>query len=385
MARRVKFSLTIKGYGEVRTLEELKNNFDLESILNYFLDGRLSDWLEQRNYQEQLIKVNELMKLEKCSDIPARLCQIFEFYHDWEVFIEENEEKYTRIRIKLDETEEKLIGISSDRIIKCMLINDWIYYTNSKILKRIRVDGSRDMNLIDDGTVLKFGESLYIHYINSCIFFRGKHGSIYRINLDGSNLQKLSDWCRDYFVVTPNWIIYCENNKLMKIKHDGSKKVILSDNVNDFKVNGNDIFFSEGSDRDGSALVKVSYDGSERNKWTSENFCIHELQLTDDWIIYLGASVDNDYWGLGKVHLDGSKSSQIIEIEKKPERFYVEGDWLFIHFRETTCKVKLDGSEKQEDISISNTKTESLYKLPQCWSGQCAEGGGAYGAQQVND
>lgn len=39
MARKIRFPLKMKNGAEVRTLDELKANFDLESILGYFTDG----------------------------------------------------------------------------------------------------------------------------------------------------------------------------------------------------------------------------------------------------------------------------------------------------------------------------------------------------------
>ena len=48
MARKIRFPLKMKNGAEVRTLDELKENFDLESVLGYFADGKLSTWLADR-------------------------------------------------------------------------------------------------------------------------------------------------------------------------------------------------------------------------------------------------------------------------------------------------------------------------------------------------
>ncbi len=45
MARKIRFPLRMKNGAEVRTLEELRENFDLESVLGYYTDGKLQTWL----------------------------------------------------------------------------------------------------------------------------------------------------------------------------------------------------------------------------------------------------------------------------------------------------------------------------------------------------
>lgn len=48
MAKKIKFALTMKDGTKVRTLNELREHFDLERVIGYFLDGRLQKWLEDR-------------------------------------------------------------------------------------------------------------------------------------------------------------------------------------------------------------------------------------------------------------------------------------------------------------------------------------------------
>ena len=76
MARNIRFPLKMKNGAEVRSLDELKENFDLESVLGYFTDGKLSKWLADRYYDEKAEAVAALS-----SDTPglnAKLCEILE-------------------------------------------------------------------------------------------------------------------------------------------------------------------------------------------------------------------------------------------------------------------------------------------------------------------
>lgn len=76
MARKIRFPLKMKNGAEVRTLDQLKENFDLESVLGYFVDGKLSTWLADRYYDEKAEAVSALS-----ADMPelnSKLCEILE-------------------------------------------------------------------------------------------------------------------------------------------------------------------------------------------------------------------------------------------------------------------------------------------------------------------
>lgn len=76
MARKIRFPLKMKKGAEVRTLDELKENFDLESVLGYFTDGKLKIWLADRYYDEKAEAVSALSA--DMPDLNAKLCEILE-------------------------------------------------------------------------------------------------------------------------------------------------------------------------------------------------------------------------------------------------------------------------------------------------------------------
>lgn len=53
MAKTIKFNLVCDGH-QVRTLEDLRNNFCIEDILQYYKDGMLEKWLRVRGYLTEL-------------------------------------------------------------------------------------------------------------------------------------------------------------------------------------------------------------------------------------------------------------------------------------------------------------------------------------------
>lgn len=74
MAKKIRFPLQMKDGTDVRTLEELREHFDLESVLGYFADGKLKTWLADRYYDEMAQKVNALSV--DMPDLNAQLCGI---------------------------------------------------------------------------------------------------------------------------------------------------------------------------------------------------------------------------------------------------------------------------------------------------------------------
>ena len=62
MARSVaiNFPLILKNNVKVRSIEELRENFDIEKIMEYYCNGKLLQWLERRYYDEIAEKIKAL-------------------------------------------------------------------------------------------------------------------------------------------------------------------------------------------------------------------------------------------------------------------------------------------------------------------------------------
>jgi len=60
MAKKVKFPLKMADETPVRTIEELREHFDLASVLGYYDNGRLVEWLTDRYYEDEASKINAL-------------------------------------------------------------------------------------------------------------------------------------------------------------------------------------------------------------------------------------------------------------------------------------------------------------------------------------
>lgn len=106
MAKKVKFPLDMGNDIMVRTIEELKENYSTEKVTEYFLNGKLLTWLEDRYYDDEAEQVRKLSEQSDKSDVDARLAEIFGIMIDKEVDIEAIELRREKL--------EKLRAITSD-------------------------------------------------------------------------------------------------------------------------------------------------------------------------------------------------------------------------------------------------------------------------------
>ena len=73
MAKKIRFPLQMNGT-DVRTIEELRENFDLSSVLGYLTNGKLVTWLEDRYYDNEAMAVRALSTDE--ADLNQKLMSI---------------------------------------------------------------------------------------------------------------------------------------------------------------------------------------------------------------------------------------------------------------------------------------------------------------------
>jgi hypothetical protein len=79
LKKSIKFPLVMHSGAKVRTIEELRENFDLDSVIELFFDGRLMTWLEQRFYKRELEQIEKIkdMTFEEAEAIAEKLYEIF--------------------------------------------------------------------------------------------------------------------------------------------------------------------------------------------------------------------------------------------------------------------------------------------------------------------
>ena len=75
MARKIKFALEMSDGTKVRSnIEELREHFDIKSIMEHFLSGKLQEWLEDRYYEAEAEQLTQLNR--DSTDIYTQICKI---------------------------------------------------------------------------------------------------------------------------------------------------------------------------------------------------------------------------------------------------------------------------------------------------------------------
>ncbi len=102
MAKKVKFPLNMGNEVCVRTLDDLKENYNSEKVTEYFLDGRLLTWLNDRYYEEEAEQVRALAEQGDKENLAAKLGKIFGVEIQGDVDVENLEirrEKLEKLRL----------------------------------------------------------------------------------------------------------------------------------------------------------------------------------------------------------------------------------------------------------------------------------------------
>jgi len=116
MARNIKFPLKMQNGAEVRTLEELRNNFDIESVIGYYANGQLVTWLKNYYYDDIADKIDTLDK--NAPDISKQVCEVFgvEYVKSGDISLDEAKEKL--------EQENLIKQLLTEEQMKCLATND---------------------------------------------------------------------------------------------------------------------------------------------------------------------------------------------------------------------------------------------------------------------
>ncbi|MBQ6773895.1 MAG: hypothetical protein IJP48_07555 [Synergistaceae bacterium] len=80
MAKTIKFNLTCNGQ-PIRTLDDLRNNFEVEDVLSYYQNGLLLRWLDVRGFTQEFNAVKAISSRDEIEIIKS-LVKIFAITSD---------------------------------------------------------------------------------------------------------------------------------------------------------------------------------------------------------------------------------------------------------------------------------------------------------------
>lgn len=112
MAKKIKFALKMQDGTEVRDIESLREHFDADTVVGYFLDGRLLTWLGNFYYDTEADSVEKLDKND--SQLKKKLCEIFnvEYEDDGEFDVELVAKRKEKLeKLKQYTADEKILSL----------------------------------------------------------------------------------------------------------------------------------------------------------------------------------------------------------------------------------------------------------------------------------
>ncbi|MBR0288301.1 MAG: HPr family phosphocarrier protein [Selenomonadaceae bacterium] len=168
MARKIKFPLKMADGAEVRTLDELKEHFDVESVVGYFSDGRLLNWLRTRYYDDEADKIEQLTASD--SELHKKICEIFGVESEAEIDPEEiarRQERLNRLKQYTDDRDilERVDQVAFDQEELSDLLDEdatLIYLCNNRFTIPLRVT---------DKTYVGIGKAIAVIRSNKIVDF----------------------------------------------------------------------------------------------------------------------------------------------------------------------------------------------------------------------
>jgi|GEM_PF-3657552 len=228
---------------------------------------------------------------------------------------------------------------------------DWYYYLNvydDEKLYRIRTDGKMRKRLNNSQSSIVGISDDWICYINY-----SDNRTLYKIKTDGTGETKLVDERIIKATVSGEWVYYIGYQEdfscLIRIRIDGTDKVVISSDCNGLVSNGDWVYFSN------KGIYKIRNDGSEIYK-LNDDFESRPLIIDGEWI-YFTTFIRGTNWLLHRIKTDGSHLSEVIEMGSP--HYAVKDGWVYYDEPNTEDGVEVPGLWRQR---IEGSEKILVYK-----------------------
>jgi hypothetical protein len=248
---------------------------------------------------------------------------------------------------KKDDSEKVPVKLSDDGD-HLSILGNWLYYTVYGSLYKMNLDGTNKIQLSKDYVTMAITKSDYIYYSGSS----GKEKGLFRMNHDGTGKVKLISGDVSKFAVEDGYIYYSNDNGtttsytgIYKAKIDGSQNTKLSDDVvsGALCMDNGYLYFTKKNDiTNFNDIYKMKADGTGKVRFNNES--VFNINVRDGWIYY--NCEEESEPGLHRMSVDGTEDQFLMYGGYLAPN--IVGNWVYVIDRGgsayTLTRINLDGS-----------------------------------------
>ena len=276
-------------------------------------------------------------------------------YSDGWIFRIEGTRTLVKTRVDGTDLQEIDVGVTAGgRILNLNVVDGWIYHGQENIINlvrgevplgiyRVRIDGTDLERIIDD-------TGLHLNVVDGWIYYPSQtsNRNLYRIRTDGTGRERLSDHAVNILQVMDGWVFYnlisqhlialagspftliddsmelTERSYIYKVRIDGTERTRISD-VNSWQILAYDGWIYYTDLDNGLTLYRMRTDGTEVMRVVSD--VVASPNIVDGWIYYAHIAHNHAYRNLFKIRPDGT-GRQLVH-DRRIEQFSIAGGWIF--------------------------------------------------------
>lgn len=249
MAKKIRFPLEMEQGIEVRSLEELKENFSLARVLVYLENGKLITWLRDRYVDDVADAIEEVKKDDK--DLAKRICDIFDvpYNEQKEADLEEAAEHNRKLNLLKEYTDEQKyidvvdqVAFSKDDLYNLLDEGkDTIYLCGEKFSIPLAKKGisyigvNNPTAIINSKTVVDWKEKNII--VQGIQFDKNYQ----KVLLERDNIEQEDQQAKQVRLL--KYVIESDEKCLVELDMEQQREKIIEKNVSDFFEYEKEIYF----------------------------------------------------------------------------------------------------------------------------------------------
>lgn len=260
-----------------------------------------------------------------------------------------------------------LMNYNEKPVSSINVVGDWIYYQ-----KRSLHDESAIYRMKIDGTNIEKISPILSDY-NSCANFvvRGEYiyfsnyednSSIYRMKTDGSDLVKLNDFVSYSLNLDGEWLYYVRmdqtaslGNELRRIRANGTKDELLTSGSCTTILPHEDWIYYIGAGSKEKSLYRIRSNGNDKKVLVKESVC--GINIFEDKLYYVTSKNGLLY----SSSLDGGGAKLLMK--ERASGIHIAGGWLYfanINEFNRPYRIRLDGTGLEKAYSPNLVESDLM-------------------------